>query len=67
MGYSVRTELYRYTLWGDGNYGEELYDYRSDPRELSNLASSAQAAGIKNGLRRGLLELLAGRGKKQAG
>jgi hypothetical protein len=36
MGYSIRTERYRYTEWaGDRN---ELYDYESDPKELKNLA-----------------------------
>ena len=28
MGYSLRTERYRYTEWGDGSVGEELYDSR---------------------------------------
>lgn len=26
MGYSVRTERYRYTMWSGGVDGEELYD-----------------------------------------
>lgn len=38
MGYSIRTERYRYTEWGSGEYGTELYDYRSDPTEFTNLA-----------------------------
>lgn len=36
MGYSVRTERYRYTTWSDGANGEELYDYHEDPREMKN-------------------------------
>ncbi len=40
-GYSLRTDRYRYTEWGeDGNLGAELYDHESDPDELHNLASS---------------------------
>ena len=39
MGYSLRTERFRYTMWGeDGADGEELYDYEADPREARNLA-----------------------------
>lgn len=40
-GYSIRTERYRYTEWGaDGAEGAELYDHKSDPQEMQNLASS---------------------------
>ncbi len=38
MGYSIRTPRYRYTQWGGGEYGHELYDYDSDPNEYTNLA-----------------------------
>ena len=38
-GYSLRTSRYRYTQWGDGKFGHELYDYESDPDEFSNLAN----------------------------
>ena len=49
MGYSIRTEPYRYTEWHDNNYrsydsynddnikGRELYDYEKDPLETRNL------------------------------
>ncbi len=38
-GYSLRTDRYRYTAWGEeGQQGCELYDHRSDPQELKNLA-----------------------------
>lgn len=44
MGYSIRTERYRYTKWvqqGTGDTkGIELYDYQNDPYEKTNLASS---------------------------
>ena len=38
-GYSLRTERYRYTEWGDnGGSGKELYDYLNDPDETENIA-----------------------------
>ena len=51
MGYSIRTERYRYTSWNRGTEGEELYDYENDPRELRNLASESGAAELKTRLR----------------
>ncbi|MDO8542397.1 MAG: sulfatase-like hydrolase/transferase [Opitutaceae bacterium] len=42
MGYSIRTERWRYTEWGsDGEHGRELYDHSADPREFKNLAASS--------------------------
>jgi len=38
MGRSIRTERYRYTEWGEGAYGVELYDHHTDPSEFHNLA-----------------------------
>ncbi len=51
MGYSVRTERYRYTMWDGGEQGEELYDYQADPRELRNLAGESGSAALKGQLR----------------
>jgi iduronate 2-sulfatase len=39
MGYSVRTEKWRYTEWDAGKRGTELYDEVRDPGELRNLAA----------------------------
>jgi uncharacterized sulfatase len=39
MGYSVRTERWRYTEWDAGARGVELYDETADPTESSNLAA----------------------------
>ena len=48
MGYSIRTDKYRYTEWHDNNYrsydlykeeniiARELYDYEKDPLETKN-------------------------------
>ena len=41
-GHSVRTGRYRYTEWGDGLFGVELYDYRSDPGELTNVVNERE-------------------------
>lgn len=46
-GYSIRTDRYRYTEWGEeGSRGKELYDRQSDPEEWVNLASSRAHQGI---------------------
>jgi uncharacterized sulfatase len=43
QGYSVRTNRWRYTEWGNrGDAGNELYDEQNDPEELHNLAKDPQ-------------------------
>lgn len=45
MGYSVRTERYRYTEWDvDGKQGVQLFDYTNDPHELVNRATDREYA-----------------------
>ncbi|MCX6309927.1 MAG: sulfatase [Bacteroidia bacterium] len=56
MGYSIRTNRYRYTLWMKNNFrsnqvfdtnlvfATELYDYQSDPNETENLIDSKKYA-----------------------
>lgn len=51
MGYSLRNERYRYTMWDNGQAGEEMYDYEKDPRELRNLAKEDAQSGLKKQLR----------------
>jgi len=41
-GHSVRTSRFRYTEWGDGLFGVELYDLDKDPEELTNLYHNAK-------------------------
>ena len=45
-GHSVRTEEWRYTEWGFGEMGAELYNEKSDPKELNNLAADPAYADI---------------------
>ncbi|XP_035914554.1 iduronate 2-sulfatase [Anopheles stephensi] len=62
MGYSMRTERFRYTAWirfdpvkfkrdWSVMYGEELYDHSIDPQENMNLIDRAPLAAIKDALR----------------
>ncbi|MBV10661.1 sulfatase [Rubinisphaera sp.] len=53
MGCSIRTERYRFTEWGEGKYGSELYDHHADSREFNNLAiqPDAQSQIVMNKLR----------------
>jgi uncharacterized sulfatase len=44
MGYSIRTERWRYSEWDDGKRGTELYDEKDDPREMRNLAKDPKYA-----------------------
>lgn len=62
MGYSIRTERYRYTEWHDNNYrtddpydssnivGIELYDYEKDPLETKNWEDDKAYETIKKEL-----------------
>lgn len=48
MGYSVRTERWRYTEWDGGKEGVQLYDHDADPKEHANLAKDPKhAATVK--------------------
>jgi uncharacterized sulfatase len=47
MGRSIRTEKYRYTVWGTPDQGEELYDEQADPNEWHNLAHDPALASLK--------------------
>jgi iduronate 2-sulfatase len=51
MGYSVRTPQVRYTEWRDWRTGEptarELYDHRTDPREMRNVVDSPELAAAQ--------------------
>lgn len=54
MGYSIRTNRYRYTQWHDANTGalvaSELYDHRADPNESANVYDDPAHASALSGL-----------------
>ncbi len=54
MGYSIRTERWRYTVWQNGKGGEELYDHQNDAHEYHNLATSPAHKEIREELRQRL-------------
>lgn len=54
MGYTVRTERWRYTEWDGGRRGRELYDEIADPGEMHNLAADAAQASVMADLQRRL-------------
>ncbi|MCI0463696.1 MAG: sulfatase [Gemmataceae bacterium] len=68
MGYTVRTERWRYTEWDEGRKGVELYDHQNDPQEVRNLAKDAGHAKVIEELRALLREgIRAGRPQAGAG
>ncbi len=46
MGRSLRTERWRYTEWGNGERGVQLYDMDKDPEEQRNLATDPKHAAL---------------------
>ena len=59
MGYSMRTERWRYTEWDGGKRGVELYDERADPAERHNLAGDPKYKKTLTKLQRQLRSLTA--------
>lgn len=51
QGFSIRTPRYRYTEWNAGDAGTELYDHRTDPDEITNLARAPNLAGVVRDLK----------------
>ncbi|MCK5782634.1 MAG: sulfatase [Flavobacteriales bacterium] len=70
MGYSIRADRYRLTLWLKGEFhkkasfvnpeivGEELYDYEIDPLEKTSFAHDKSYAEVEKQLKDKLLSLL---------
>jgi len=55
MGYSMRTDRYRFTVWLDREDHDkveavELYDHQTDPQENSNIAKAPANSGLVNRL-----------------
>jgi iduronate 2-sulfatase len=59
VGYSLRTDRFRYTEWDGGKQGVELYDHQQDPHEYTNLAKNAQQSETVKQLSAKLYELVA--------
>jgi len=53
-GESIRTRDWRFTHWGFGAKGEELYDRKNDPGEFTNLAGNPQYAEQREQLKKQL-------------
>ena len=75
MGYSIRTNRYRYTIWMKNGYrstdpfsasllvGSELYDYEKDPLEKVNYIGSTSYKKIKATLHQQMISFLASQKK----
>jgi uncharacterized sulfatase len=53
-GHSLRTDAFRYIEWDEGRGGEQLYDERTDPDELHNLAAEPSQTERMNRMRQRL-------------
>ena len=75
MGYSIRTNRYRYTIWMKNGYrstdpfsaslllGSELYDYEKDPLEKVNFTGNTSYKKIKATLHQQMISFLASQKK----
>jgi len=52
MGAAVTVGRYRYIEWNGGEEGIELFDHRTDPREITNLAISPEHQHVKKRLQK---------------
>lgn len=52
MGWSVRTDRWRYIEWDDARQSKELYDEANDPHEYKNLSSDRTYATTINDMRK---------------
>jgi len=76
MGYSLRTERYRYTIWLKDSFrsnmpfkkelvvASELYDYEKDPNETINVAGEKTYAAINKDLNNKIIQFMELQSKK---
>jgi arylsulfatase A-like enzyme len=57
IGYTIRTELYRYISWNEGKVREELFDELNDPGETRNLAAQPFYANVLADMRQRLARM----------
>ncbi len=70
MGYSIRTERYRYTVWTKNNFrstqpfnsdliiATEMYDYRKDPNETVNVVDEKKYSSASKELNNKMIHFL---------
>ena len=60
QGYSIKTDRYRLTQWGEnGIHGYELYDHKFDKPELNNLADEEAYRVLKDSLKKVIRDRIA--------
>ncbi len=71
MGYSIRNERYRYTIWMKDNFrstqpyredlqvASELYDYKKDPLETINVVNDKKYASVTKDMHKKMINFLA--------
>jgi iduronate 2-sulfatase len=76
MGYSIRTEQYRYTIWAkdffrstkpfskDMIVATEMYDYKNDPNETVNVVDEKNYSAVSKEMHAKMLKYLASQVKK---
>ena len=68
QGYSIKTERYRLTKWGEsGEHGYELYDHDNDKKEMINLANDPAYKSVIDSLKTHIDARIADARKKPEG